>query len=159
MIFLTVGTQGHFNRLVQAVDQWAGSRDVADVFAQTSTSDYRPQYIQHKPFLHPTEFRRFVESARLVIAHAGMGSIITALELGKPILVMPRRGDLGEHRNDHQVATAKRFGEQGRITVAFDKQTLFEKLDRVEDLRQTDRLSAQASPELIASIRAFVRHA
>ena len=55
-----------------------------------------------------------------------MGSIITALELGKRIIVMPRRADLGEHRSDHQVATAKRFAEQGRIEVAFNERELLE---------------------------------
>ena len=114
MIFVTVGTQGQFDRLIRTVDEWAGLRGRTDVFAQTGPSDYRPEHIRSKPFIDPTEFRKHVESASLVIAHAGMGSIITALEFGKHIIVMPRRADLGEHRNDHQVATAKRFAATGR---------------------------------------------
>ena len=98
MIFVTVGTQGQFNRLIRTVDEWAGSRGRTNVFAQTGQSDYRPKHIRSKPFIDPTEFRKRVETASLVIAHAGMGSIITALELGKRIIVMPRRAKLGEHR-------------------------------------------------------------
>ena len=113
MIFVTVGTQGQFDRLIRTVDRWAGLRGRTDVFAQTGPSAYRPIHIRSKPFIDPIEFRQHVELASLVIAHAGMGSIITALELGKRIIVMPRRADLGEHRNDHQVATAKRFAAQG----------------------------------------------
>ena len=67
-----------------------------------------------------------------MISHAGMGSIITALELGKRIIVMPRRANLGEHRNDHQLATAKRLSEQGRIMVAFTEQELVDKLDQLQ---------------------------
>ena len=156
MIFVTVGTQGEFNRLVRTVDEWAGLRGRTDVFAQTGLSNYRPKHICAKPFVDPTEFRERVESASVVIAHAGMGSIITALELGKPIIVMPRRGDLGEHRNDHQLATARRFAEQGRIMVTFNERELVETLDQQVIFDVAERLSAEASTQLIAYIRTFV---
>jgi UDP-N-acetylglucosamine transferase subunit ALG13 len=156
MIFATVGTQGQFDRLIRAVDEWAGAQRRTDVFAQTGPSDYRSEHIRTERFIDPTEFRKRVEAASVVISHAGMGSIITALELGKRIIVMPRRASLGEHRNDHQLATAKRFAEQGRITVAFSEQELVDKLDRLQVVAETERLSAQASPGLIATIRTFI---
>jgi UDP-N-acetylglucosamine transferase subunit ALG13 len=156
MIFVTVGTQGRFDRLIRTVDEWAGVRAKTDVFAQTGPSDYRPKHIRAEPFISPTEFRKCIESASFVIAHAGMGSIITALELGKQIIVMPRKANLGEHRNDHQTATAKRLAEQGRILAAVDEQELFEKLDHLEMLNKTERLSAQASADLIVTIRTFI---
>ena len=156
MIFVTVGTQGQFNRLIRTVDKWAELRGRKDVFAQTGRSDYSPSHISSKPFITPSEFRRNVEAAYVVIAHAGMGSIITALELGKHIIVMPRRAELWEHRSDHQVATAKRFAEQGRIEVAFNERELLEKLDLLGDLLEGPRLDAHASPDLINAIRAFI---
>lgn len=156
MIFVTVGTQGRFDRLIRTVDEWAGVRGKTDVFAQTGLSSYSPTHLRAEPFMTPTEFRRRVELASFVIAHAGMGSIITALELGKQIIVMPRRGNLGEHRNDHQVATAKRFAEQGRILAAFNEDELFDKLDHLEMLNKAERLSAEASPHLIVTIRTFI---
>jgi UDP-N-acetylglucosamine transferase subunit ALG13 len=156
MIFVTVGTQVQFDRLIRTVDKWAGTRGRTDVFAQTGPSEYHSQHIYTKPFIDPTEFRNRVESASLVIAHAGMGSIITALELGKQIIVMPRRASLREHRNDHQFATAKQFAEQGRIKVALTEQELVDKLDQLEVLHEAERLSEQASPYLIATIRTFI---
>lgn len=156
MIFVTVGTQGGFDRLIRTVDEWASARRMPDVFAQIGPSDYRCEHIRAERFIDPGEFRERVEAATLVIAHAGMGSIITALELGKKILVMPRRADLGEHRNDHQVATAKRFAEQGRIEVAFNEQELATKLDHLELSGDNKRLNAQASPHLIGAIRTFI---
>ena len=68
----------------------------------------------------------------------------------------PRRASLGEHRNDHQVATAKRFAEQGRIEVAFNEQELATKLDQLEGSGDKERLDAQASPHLIGAIRTFI---
>lgn len=157
MIFVTVGTQVQFDRLIRAVDEWAASRGRTDVFAQTGPSGYRAKHICAEPFIDPTEFRKRIESATLVIAHAGMGSIITALELGKQIIVMPRQASLGEHRNDHQVATAKHFSEQGRIIVAFDQRELVDKLDQIEFFDTAERLGTQASSDLVDTIRAFIR--
>jgi UDP-N-acetylglucosamine transferase subunit ALG13 len=155
-MFVTVGTQGAFDRLIRAVDDWAGSRAKSDVFAQIGPSDYRPKHIGATRFLDPEEFRRRIEAARIVVAHAGMGSIISSLEHGKPIIVMPRRAELREQRNDHQIATAKHFARQGRIIVALDEGELREKLDQAETLSADKPICAQASPQLIATLRAFL---
>ena len=156
MIFVTVGASEPFDRLIGAVDQWAGVRGRTDVFAQIGSSDYRPKDIAVIQFVQPLEYRTLVHSASVVVAHAGMGSIIAALEAGKPIVVMPRRAHLRETRSDHQVATAHQFAQQGRIIVALDEQQLFSKLDQVQSSFVKDKISAEASPQLISTIRAFI---
>ena len=156
MIFATVGTQGQFDRLIRTIDGWAGAHGRTDVFAQTGQSSYQAKYIRAERFLDPTEFRNRVENAALVISHAGMGSIITALELGKRIIVMPRQASLGEHRNDHQLATAKRFAEQGSIKVAFNELELIDLLDQVQVTNDAERIASHASPTLISTIRTFI---
>jgi UDP-N-acetylglucosamine transferase subunit ALG13 len=88
VIFVTVGGQIPFDRLVRGVDEWAGARSDVHVFAQIGLSELRPRNIDWTEFLTPEEFRQRVQSARALVAHAGMGSILTALEFGKPILVL-----------------------------------------------------------------------
>ena len=156
MIFVTIGTQMHFDRLIAAVDEWAGLSNTKDVFAQIGPSSYCPSYIETKPFITPREFRDCVQHARIMISHAGMGSILTALEFGKQIVVMPRRTHLGEHRSEHQVATARYFAGQGRILVAADQQGLFTVLDQLNNLHEIEPISSTASPVLIATIRQFI---
>jgi UDP-N-acetylglucosamine transferase subunit ALG13 len=95
-------------------------------------------------------------TAELIVAHAGMGTIITALELGKPILVMPRREYLHETRNDHQVATVNQFARREGIIVAMDEKELFSKLDQAEVFSASTRISREASAELISTIRSFI---
>src|SRR5687767_9745951 len=125
MIFVTVGTQLPFDRMIRAVDEWAGkSGNGEEVFAQIGPSDYKPKHIRYSAFIAADEFEHRSREARAVVAHAGMGSIITALTMGKPILVMPRRAAMGEQRNDHQLATARHFLAQGRIGVAADEHEL-----------------------------------
>lgn len=156
MIFVTVGSQAPFDRLIVAVDQWARSRARSDVFAQIASSKLQPGQIKFTQFIEPSEFPRVMQEARLIVAHAGMGSIISALELGKPIVVMPRLADLRETRNNHQVATAARFGEREGVIVAPGEQDLPAKLDYALTLGETKRIHSQASPHLIATIRAFL---
>jgi UDP-N-acetylglucosamine transferase subunit ALG13 len=156
VIFVTVGAQMPFDRLVKAVDQWAAARARDDVFAQIGPTDYRPTAMVAERFLEPADFKRRFEAARAIISHAGTGSIITALQLGKPILVMPRRANLRETRNDHQVATAEKFRRFESVLVARDESELGEKLDLVDGLVGRQVVGASASSELIAALRAFI---
>jgi UDP-N-acetylglucosamine transferase subunit ALG13 len=157
VIFVTVGAQMPFDRMCRAVDQWAAKRGRNDVFAQIGTTDWRPTAMRSTPMIEPAEFKSTVEKASVLVAHAGMGSILTALQYGKPILVMPRRGDLRETRNDHQIATAKRFLELGKVAVAFDEHDLERELDRLGELAPSEKIGPWASPSLLAAVRSFVQ--
>ncbi len=160
MIFVTVGSADPFDRMIRTVDQWAGVRGRTDVFAQIGRSDYKPQHMRAVRFLEPSEFREHVRRANLVVAHAGTGSIITALEMGTPIIVMPKWAHLGEHRSDHQVATAKCFGQKQGISVAEDEKDLIAKLDRQGAFIDSPRrIALQVSGTLIDTIRNFIQDA
>jgi UDP-N-acetylglucosamine transferase subunit ALG13 len=156
MIFVTVGVQLPFDRLIRAVDGWAGTRGRADIVAQAGASAYRPQHLALRETLAPKEFRTIVEEAELVVAQAGMGSIITALELGKRIVVMPRRADLGEHRNDHQLSTARYMAEQNLVTVAKDADDLVRLLDEPVAEAARRPISSEASAPLMGRIVGFL---
>jgi UDP-N-acetylglucosamine transferase subunit ALG13 len=156
VIFVTVGTQVPFDRLVAAVDSWAGAQVGRPVFAQIGPTDLRPRHIESRNFISPAECRERIREAKVVVGHAGMGTILTALELGTPVLVMPRRAALGEHRNDHQLATARWYAEVGGVSVAFDEGELVQKLDEVERLAGGERISQYASDGLIGALRSFI---
>lgn len=156
MIFVTVGSQGPFDRLIRAVDEWAEARGRSDIFAQVGKAKYIPRHLRFTEFLDPLEFKRHVEEARLIVAHAGIGSIISALESVKPIVVMPRRAQFREQRNDHQVATAKYFESAGQVIVAYEEGSLPEKLGHALTLPNSESIRMEASPQLIATIRSFL---
>jgi UDP-N-acetylglucosamine transferase subunit ALG13 len=156
VIFVTVGHQMAFDRMVRTIDQWAGESGQSDVIAQIGTTHFRPEHIKYNAHITPTEFRELVAKADVVVSHAGTGTILTALELGTPILVMPRRGNLRETRNDHQVMTAERFLELGCVHVAMDEIELVKKLGTVADMTARDVISTDASPELIAALHGFI---
>jgi UDP-N-acetylglucosamine transferase subunit ALG13 len=161
MIFLTVGTQEPFDRLVRAVDQWAGTHDIP-VFGQLGrlTADsYRPSNFPFESFISADEFQERLEASCLMVGHAGMGSIISALSHGKPLLMMARRASLGEHRNEHQLATAQRFSGRPGIHVAADADAVGPLIDQLlgSSAGASDsQISPHASPDLLAAIRAFI---
>lgn len=145
-----------FDRMVRAVDEWAGEHRREDVFAQIGPTDWQPDHVRWTRFLQPPEFAERIAEAKVIVAHAGMGSIITALTTGKPILVMPRRGDLRETRNDHQVATARRFQQLGKVAVAFDENELKSRLDRLDEVASAGRVGPWAGDQLLNTIRDFI---
>jgi UDP-N-acetylglucosamine transferase subunit ALG13 len=156
VIFVTVGAQMPFDRLVRTVDRWAERRGRSDVFAQIGPSEYRPAHLRWARFLDPQDFRKRYETASVIVAHAGTGSILTALQLGKPIVVMPRRARLHETRSDHQVASAERFSRFPSVEVASDERALLASLERIEELRGLRAIGAHASAELLNALRRFV---
>jgi UDP-N-acetylglucosamine transferase subunit ALG13 len=156
VIFVTVGTQLPFDRLISAVDEWAGAAAGRNVFAQIGPARFEPRHIEHARFISPQTYSERMRAATAVVAHAGMGTILSALELGKPLLIVPRRAELGEHRNDHQLATAHRLADLGRVNVAFDETGLPEKLDELCRLMPQPRISRSASDDLVAGLRAFI---
>lgn len=158
MIFVTVGTDGPFDRLVSTVDRWAATRGRNDVVAQIGSSSLEPASLRWHRFLDPPQFRDHFSSADLIVAHAGMGTILTALRYQKPLLVMPRRASLGEQRNEHQLATARHLMQLGKVTVAADEAELLHWLDRVQDLNAKAPISPYAQPALTDAIRAFIHN-
>jgi UDP-N-acetylglucosamine transferase subunit ALG13 len=157
MIFATVGTQLPFDRLLSALDNWAASHPEVSVKAQTGRTDQKFAHMECAESLGQTDFTTAFETARVIVAHAGMGSILSASELGKPILLMPRRAAMGEHRNDHQLDTAAEMAALPNVTVVQDANDLAAALDRILAQPQTgDAGSAFASEQLINNLKHFI---
>jgi len=156
MIFVTVGTDLPFDRMMRIVDHWASETQRLDVFAQIGQGGWVPEFIPSAEFLEPNEFKSYFSRASVIIAHAGMGTILSALNLGKPIVVMPKRASLGEQRNEHQLATAKRMKALGKINVAFDETELRQCLDLIDDLPSRAVIAPRASASLLRGIHDFI---
>ena len=157
MIFVTVGAQMPFDRMINAVDNWADN--TTRVIAQIGDSKLQPQHIEAHRFLTPTEFSGLIRDAEVVVSHAGMGTILSVMTAGRPLILFPRRGSLRETRNDHQVDTAKWFVGKPGITVAFEERELHEALSRFHELSSPPQIAAVASDELIHTLRSFIRQA
>jgi len=158
MILVTIGTQLPFDRLIKIMDTIAPS--LSDrVFAQIGNGEYRPTNIEWQPSIDANEFEGIFEKAKIIVSHAGMGTVLTAQKMKKPIIIFPRSAALGEHRNDHQLATAKQLQERPGVYVAYGETDL-------KDLLQTDLagpLATEVEPEgrrkLVGYLKDFIQSA
>ena len=125
MIFVTVGGELPFDRLVRAMDAFAAAHPGEDFLAQIGAGRLRAG--AHALAAHARARRpmpRRSPRPRLVVAHAGIGSVLSAGEHGKPIVLLPRQARLGEHRNDHQRDTVAHLAGRPGIFVAADEAEL-----------------------------------
>lgn len=158
MIFVTVGTQLPFDRLLKAVDEWARANQCDErIIAQVGPSDFVSPRMEISQFVSPSDLKETVRSCRLVVSHAGIGSILTALTYQTPIIIVPRLASLGEHRNDHQVATVDRFGDRAGVAVASSGEQLIKQLNFASELQCGSEIKPFASLELINTIRSFIQ--
>lgn len=120
MIFLTVGTQMPFDRLVKWMDKCVIELKLqrSDVYAQIADSDYMPKNFNHTKFLSEDEFETKLNDADIVVSHAGMGTIINTVLGNKKCVIVPRLSLLDEHRNDHQIDTCEQVADISNVVVA-----------------------------------------
>ncbi|HLN53774.1 MAG TPA: glycosyltransferase [Lentimicrobium sp.] len=156
MIFVVVGTQEPFDRLIQYLDEWSSLSGFKDIEAQISKAKYFPGNFPFFDFIPPAEFDERFNKADLIISHAGMGTIISALQYSKPIIVMPRLAKYKEHRNDHQLATAISFSKLNYVKTAFNKDELFDALNERSHLLPAPPISPFASSDLINAVSQFI---
>jgi UDP-N-acetylglucosamine transferase subunit ALG13 len=158
MIFVTVGTQLPFDRLIESIDKIAPSFKDQEVVAQVFGMKYQPKNIKTLDYIAPADFKSYVEKADLIISHAGTGTILSVAQMEKPMIVFPRLGKLKETRNDHQIATCRMMEKISRLQVAYDENDLKEKIDSFfkNKLPVMQKISAYASTELINSISNFI---
>jgi UDP-N-acetylglucosamine transferase subunit ALG13 len=157
VIIVTVGMQLGFDRLIAAMDRLAPELGMP-VIAQTGKGAYQPRNMEARVKIAPSEFEALVGEARLIVSHAGIGTVLTAARCQKPILLMPRRADFGEHRNDHQLATVGKLAGRSGILVAADESELAPRI--AEGLALTDWSAVQSATarQLHAALAAFIEN-
>ena len=159
MIFLTNGTTGSFDRLVIAMDNIAATIPDMQIIAQISASSYVVKNMQTIAFISPLEYYKIFDKASLIVSHAGMGTIISALQKGKPIIVMPRRFFFNEHNSDHQVATAQKLAALNYVKVANNEAELSALITNQlnKNSIQVPIIGPHASDQLINSLKKFIK--
>lgn len=150
MIFVTVGTSTFsFERLLRGVD----ALEVDDeVVVQYGASAFVPTTTVAEAFMpYPTVVER-MRTARVVIAHGGVGSILTALHVGHRPVIVPRQAHNSEAVDDHQLQLAVRLAETGLIELVTDVSLLGTAVAAVRD--GGSRSSADSA--LVDAVREFV---
>jgi UDP-N-acetylglucosamine transferase subunit ALG13 len=156
MIFVTIGSMFPFDRMIRAMDAWAAAEGLGEeVLAQIGAGAYEPAHMRWVRKLDRGAYAGAMTDSRLIVAHAGVGSVVTAGELGKPIVVMPRRAALGEHTSDHQVETVSWLRGKPGLVVADGEADLPGCIAEAAATAGA-RLATSAGSGLIDRVRAFI---
>lgn len=125
MIYVTVGTMFlDFRRLIEAMDAIALATD-EEVVVQLGMSTTIPAHCEHFDFKPHDEVLALQRRARVIVAHGGIGAARDALSVRRPLIVVPRLKQYGEHMNDHQVEIADAIVRRGwgRAVMAIEELT------------------------------------
>lgn len=155
MILVITGThtQG-FNRLVKAMDILSSS-SAEKVVIQTGSSKCVPKHAVWFRFLESDEdIHKLMVEADIVVAHAGAGTIIDILKLGKPLVLVPRRREFGEIVDDQQVELANELAKSSKAIVVNDVDLL---ATAIEAARKTEPKPIPGGGILMANLRHLVR--
>ena len=158
MIFASVGSMLPFDRLVQAVDEWAAANPSEPVYIQIGDGAYEPKHAPFTRMMPHTEYRRRLEDSTLFVAHVGMGSILQSLEARKQLLMLPRLAALREHTTDHQLHTAARFRDTEGLLIVDDTEDLKAAMSRLlrEPLAPSAGISRFAPQPMIDNVARYL---
>ncbi len=96
MILVTVGTQ-YFDELIEEVDRLAAKGVFSEpVLAQIGLSRHRPKHVDYLTF--DRNLLGTAAQASLIITHAGTGSLIEFLMLGKPFIAVVNETKADNHQ-------------------------------------------------------------
>lgn len=152
MILVITGTVSrNFSRLIKEVDRIAGKTD-EELVVQIGDTSFRPQNVSYFRFASKEAMEELYRKARVVVSHAGVGTIMTALRYNKPIIVVPRRKEYGELWDDHQVEIAEELAREGKVTVVYDINELKEALNNAA----TKQVITKKDNRLINSLREYI---
>jgi UDP-N-acetylglucosamine transferase subunit ALG13 len=114
MILVTVGTNEQpFDRLVRAAAELRVDEPLVVQHGASKVPHGMGRWVDFVPF---DELADLAAEARIVVCHAGVGSIILAHRSAKRPIVMARRVHLDEAVDDHQLPLARRLHGAGVVT-------------------------------------------
>lgn len=116
MIFITIGNEHrNFQRMSDLVIFLANKLPKEEFIFQYGHSKIEkqiPNNLNIIKFISRNEFEIKITNARFVITHAGAGTLLQCFEKNIVPLVLPRRAELNEHLNNHQLDILNQFAEK-----------------------------------------------
>lgn len=133
MVLVLLGTQNNsFYRLLEEIQKCIDDGTIKDkVVVQAGSTKFESNNMEIFNLIEQNKFNELIEQANIIITHGGVGSIVTAVKLGKKVIAVPRLKKYGEHVNDHQIQIVETFSKQGFIKGIKDVSELKEALIEV----------------------------
>lgn len=144
MVLVSTGTDKRypFTRLVTWTERWVASHaNEVELILQSGITPSRR--LPSVSLLAPDELDQLLDRANAVVLQGGPGGIVRARQHGVVPIVVPRRADLGEAVDDHQLAFARWAADRAWIVEAQTRDLFTAALERV----LVDPVSYRIDPE------------
>ena len=157
LVFVTVGTDHHrFERLIDSIAKWNARNPGIRIVVQHGNA-HAIDGVECSAFLAPERFHELLATASAVVCPGGPGAIMETRAAGLRPIVMPRRGDLGEHVDNHQLAFSRFLADHDLITLAEQDADLALALDRLLEAPDAYAIPAnRESPVGIARVGSLI---
>lgn len=157
MIFIILGTERYpFDRMIKSVDRLIEDGVIREeVFFQLGSCKYEPRHAKFARFLSFGEMYENISRSSLVLAHAGAGTTLLCLQVGRPVILFPRLCKFKEHVDDHQVPFAEKMKETGRTLVAYDYDQLKVAVQQIGQM--PSQTHATLRKNLVAFLHGFLK--
>lgn len=134
MILVLLGTQNNsFVRLLEAIESNLKKNIIKDeVIVQAGFTKFSSDKMKIFDFMSKEKLSKLEDEADLIITHAGVGSIVSALKKGKKVIVVPRLKKFSEHVNNHQIQIARRFEQDGYVKYVMNMKNLGKTIKSME---------------------------
>jgi UDP-N-acetylglucosamine transferase subunit ALG13 len=133
-VLVTLGTSSFgFERLVHRLETTLAGCD--EVIWQIGDANSQPAFGRVVRALAADELAALHHEVDVVVAHAGVGSALTALAEGRAPVLVPRLRQHGENVDDHQLAIADHLTERGLAVAADASSVTLEQLQRAALIR------------------------
>jgi len=120
MIYVTVGTMFmDFPRLIGKMDVIAHETN-EPVIVQIGLGGTLPRHCEYFRFRPREDVLALQREARVIVCHAGIGSVLDAMEAGRPLIVVPRLKKFREHVTEHQMEVAEAVQRRGWGRMVLD---------------------------------------
>jgi UDP-N-acetylglucosamine transferase subunit ALG13 len=158
MIFVITGTEAFpFNRLIEKIDSLKENKFLTDdIFIQLGSCSYIPKFCKWQQWLSFGAMRENIVNADMVITHAGAGTTLFCLEMGKTPLLVTRRKEFGEHLDDHQVPFAHNMEKLDYAVVAYQISELEGCITKIRQMNKKKRVLLKNNAELISYLNSWM---
>jgi len=119
LILTALGTDEHpFERALDAIDPLRPAHELVVQHGHTPARDWAE--VRWLDFVEFDTLLSFMREADAIVCHAGVGTIMTVLSLGRRPVVIPRLAAYGEHVDDHQLQIFDKLTQRGFLVPFLD---------------------------------------
>lgn len=104
-ILVTVGST-HFDELIEIIDSeefinFSKSIGFTEIFAQIGKYEKKIKNLKnYSSYVKPGEMKKLFNESDLIIGHAGAGTILEVLQIGKPLIVVVNDNLMENHQTE-----------------------------------------------------------